>query len=289
MAEFNVNYSNSANGWNVTIYWECEYGDTTADAWWVVNQNSYSRTFQIVSRADTSDRYDNYCTLSVGSEYYLYVYRNGSYSQQAGPFKITAPDPPTYTITYNANGGTGAPSSQTKTHGVSITLRTTKPTKSNASAGSYTVTLDANEGDCSTKSLTAARTTSYTFSKWNTKSGGTGTSYNPGQTYSTNGDLYLYAIYSSSTTTDSVELPTPTRSGYEFLGWAESATAESGTTGSLTPTKDITLYAIWKAKGLIYIYDGTEFAAFQVFIYNGSSWDLYCPYVYDGSSWSMCA
>ena len=25
-----VNYSDSNNGWDVTIYWECEYGDTSA-------------------------------------------------------------------------------------------------------------------------------------------------------------------------------------------------------------------------------------------------------------------
>ena len=40
-----VNYSSSANGWDVTIYWECEYGDTNAYMYWVVNRNSYSRVF----------------------------------------------------------------------------------------------------------------------------------------------------------------------------------------------------------------------------------------------------
>ena len=37
---------------------------------------------------------------------------------------------PNYTICYNANGGTGAPSCQTKTHNVDLTLSSTKPTKS---------------------------------------------------------------------------------------------------------------------------------------------------------------
>ena len=49
--------------------------------------------------------------------------------------------------------------------------------KSSTSAGSYTVTLNANGGTCSSASLSAARTTKYTFSKWNTNSSGTGTSY----------------------------------------------------------------------------------------------------------------
>lgn len=35
----------------------------------------------------------------------------------------------TYTITYNANGGSGAPSSQTKTHGTNLTLSDTIPTR----------------------------------------------------------------------------------------------------------------------------------------------------------------
>ena len=41
-------------------------------------------------------------------------------------------------------------------------------------------------------------------------------------------------------------LPTPTRTGYTFKGWADSASAASGTTGSYTPTSNVTLYAIWE-------------------------------------------
>ena len=36
----------------------------------------------------------------------------------------------TYTISYNANGGSGAPASQTKTYGTTLTLSSTKPTRS---------------------------------------------------------------------------------------------------------------------------------------------------------------
>lgn len=38
-------------------------------------------------------------------------------------------DPISYTISYNANGGSGAPGSQTKTHGTDLTLSSTKPTR----------------------------------------------------------------------------------------------------------------------------------------------------------------
>lgn len=288
MATMSVNYSDSGNQWDVTIYWECEYGDTTAYAWYEVNLDGYgNKLFDIVERYNTSNRFQS-GTVNVGGEYYLYIYRNGSYLTQKGPFTITEPDPPTYTVTYNANGGTGAPSQQTKKYNVSLTLSTTKPTKSNTYPGAYTVTLNANGGTCSTASLSAARTTKYTFSKWNTSSSGSGTSYSSGATYTRNANLYLYAIYTSTTTTAYVTLPTPTRNGYDFVGWGTSSTATSGKTGSYTPTGNVTLYAIWKAKGLVYIYDGSDYAAYQVYIYDGSDWNLYCPYVFDGSDWNMC-
>ncbi len=155
-------------------------------------------------------------------------------------------EPTTYTIEYNANGGTGAPANQIKTHDVDLTLSSTKPTRANASAGSYTVTLNANGGSCDTTSLTAARTTKYTFKNWNTAANGSGTSYNSSATYSANASATLYAQWNSSTSTAAVTLPTPTWTGHTFKGWATSSTATSGSTGSYTPSGNVTLYAIWE-------------------------------------------
>ena len=59
--------------------------------------------------------------------------------------------PQTHTVTYNANGGSGAPGNQTKTQGVTLTLSSTKPTR-----------------------------TGYTFKYWNASIGGT---YSPGGSY----------------------------------------------------------------------------------------------------------
>ncbi len=234
-------------------------------------------------------------SFSKGTTYYLFLYTkstNDIYGCDYGSDCFGASVEYTvksYTVSYNANGGSGAPSSQTKYYNTDLKLSTTKPTKANASAGSYTVTLNANGGSCSTTSLSAARTTKYTFSKWNTNSSGTGTSYASGATYTGNAALKLYAIYTGSTTTSSVTLPTPTRDGYDFMGWATSTSASSGNTGSYTPAGNVTLYAIWGAKGLIYIDNGTSIDAYQVYIDNGSSWDLYAPYVDSGSAWSLCS
>ena len=68
----------------------------------------------------------------------------------------------TYTVSYNSNGGSGAPSNQTKTAGVSLTLSTTKPTR----AG-------------------------YSFKRWNTNTTDSGTAYNPGASYTANAALSL--------------------------------------------------------------------------------------------------
>jgi len=230
-------------------------------------------------------------TFSQGTYYYLFLYTKSNsdmYYTTAGnlsPSAVATYSVKTYAVTYNANGGTGAPSTQYKTHGTALTLSSTKPTKASTSPGNYTVTLNANGGTCSSTSLTAKRTTAYTFSTWNTSSSGTGTSYASGASYTTNAALSLYAIYSSSTTTASVTLPTPTRDGYDFMGWATSASATSGTTGSYKPSGNVTLYAIWGAKGLVYI--GNE--AYQIYIGNGSSWDLYAPYVGNGTDWDLCS
>ncbi len=70
----------------------------------------------------------------------------------------------TYQVTYNANGGSNPPSAQTKTHGQTLTLSSTMPTR-----------------------------TGYTFGGWNTKADGSGTSYAAGGKYTGNTALTLYA------------------------------------------------------------------------------------------------
>ena len=162
---------------------------------------------------------------------------------------------PQYTVSFNANGGTGAPVSQTKTQGVNLTLSSVKPTRSGVSDGSYAVTLNANGGSVSPTSLTANRTTTYSFNNWNTKTDGTGMSYASGATYSVDSNLTLYAQWTGSTTTSSVTLPTPSRNGYTFKGWGTDSTETAGMTGNFTPTGNVTLYAVWDAQKYTITYD----------------------------------
>ena len=124
-----------------------------------------------------------------------------------------------YTISYNANGGSGAPASQTKFYGMDLALSDTVPTRSG-----------------------------YTFKGWGTSSTSTYASYQPGGNYTANSSRTLYAIWESNapktytvsynanggtgapasqTKTHNVTLTlrttTPTRSGYTFKGWSTSS------------------------------------------------------------------
>ena len=72
----------------------------------------------------------------------------------------------TYTVSYNANGGSGAPASQTKTTNNNLTLSSVKPTR-----------------------------VGYTFQGWGTSSSATTATYQPGGTYSDNKSITLYAVW----------------------------------------------------------------------------------------------
>lgn len=193
-----------------------------------------------------------------------------------------------YTITYNANGGSNAPSLDKKIDGQTLALSDTFPTPPTKTSVTYTVTFNTNGGVCDQDAITITNITTYEFINWNTKSDGSGMTYQIYDLYTDNSDITLYAQYEPTTFNNLVFLPTPTRSGYKFLGWATNEDDISGITGEYTPTSDIVLYAIWKRMGNVYIYDGTGgFNTYQVLIYDGSGWNQYIPYIYTESGWEI--
>ena len=153
-----------------------------------------------------------------------------------------------FTVSYDANGGTNAPSTQYKGNGVDLAITTTRPTRSSENR-SFTVTLDPNGGwtDNSTTISSSCRVY-FSFLNWNTKRDGSGTAYESGANYTQDEDVTLYAQWAESV--DSyVWLPTASREGYTFLGWArdpEAVEPDYPRWSSYNGSEDVTLYAVWK-------------------------------------------
>ncbi len=113
--------------------------------------------------------------------------------------------PKTYPITYDLNSGTDATNpatitAQTKTHGLAEKLSMTVPTR-----------------------------VGYTFLGWGTTDKATAASYQPGDMYSVDGDIKLYAVWKANTYTVSL----PTGQGYS-INAAQSTTVDYN--GSFTFT-----------------------------------------------------
>ena len=155
--------------------------------------------------------------------------------------KVSVPAKTSYTISYNANGGSGAPSSQTKWHGTALTLSSTKPTR-----------------------------TGYSFQGWATSASGS-VAYAAGASYTANAAVTLYAVWKANTytvsynanggsgapssqtktygTTLKLSSTKPTRTNYNFLGWATSASATAAqyaAGANYTANAAVTLYAVWE-------------------------------------------
>lgn len=148
--------------------------------------------------------------------------------------KIPVP-PATYTVKYDANGGTGAPGNQTKTAGTDLTLSSTTPSKS------YKLTYDANGGTLpSGTSNPVSRPC--TFNNW--KSSSDSKVYEPGATYTLDKATTMKAQW----TNPNVILPSsPTRSGYTFSGWYTAASGGTKVTSDTKMTGNMTIYAQWSA------------------------------------------
>lgn len=109
-----------------------------------------------------------YVIIAVGQTATSYVYYQGQYS-------LSYPAKTSYTIAYNANGGSGSVSSQTKYYGESLKLRSNSYTWAN-----------------------------HNFLKWNTAADGSGTDYVAGASYTANKAATLYAQWETLGSTASV-------------------------------------------------------------------------------------
>ena len=297
-------FSVSATGTNLKYQWGYNYtGDTNR---WYEISGATSSSYTILANAMTGS-----CD---GRYYFCRVSNYGNDSVFSIPAQLNIK----YDVIYDANGGSGAPSSQSKYHGSTLTLRTAKPTRtgyifkgwstsSTATKASYqpgdnytsnsnvtlyavwekiqyNISYDANGGSGapsdqskyydSTITLRSGKPTreGYIFKGWSTRSTALSADYQPGASYSSNSNLTLYAVweqikcyvyynanggsgapfeqwkYYDSTLV--LRSGTPIRVGYTFKGWSTSSTATSVSYmpgGTYTANRDMTLYAVWKA------------------------------------------
>ena len=149
---------------------------------------------------------------------------------------VTNAPKPSYTVSYAAAGASNVPASQTKTQDQTLTLSSTKPTKY------CTLTFEGNGGSVSTDT----KYLYYTFKSWNTKADGSGTSYAPGESYTGNAPLTLYAQWTNPQL--GFIPPAVTRNGYSFAGWYTAASGGTQYSSATTVTGDLTLYAHWTAQ-----------------------------------------
>ena len=151
--------------------------------WWTVGPGS---NFEINKSLEEGITY----------EYRAYVVYNGkNYYSSTSTF--TTKGSSTYTISYNANGGSGAPASQAKNNGVTLILSSTRPTR----AG-------------------------YAFLGWSTSSTATTATYQPGGSYTANSNATLYAVWSKIGTVSNVQVSALSTTGAK-LTW-NSVSGASG-------------------------------------------------------------
>ena len=250
----------SYDGFPIKTYLSYSTNDSQAGSWEANASTLYasdSPTVRLDKTVTLTHNSSGQCNLAfwwsnadssgISPTTYYYVPSNGNSS---GSVNLPVTN---ITITFNDNGGSGGPGSQSVTPGVSTPLSSTTPTRAQVGP-TGSVTYNANGGTCSRSgdSNIGAYTT-YAFSSWNSNSQGTGTNYTPGTSYTWSTATTIYAKWTSSSHTNTITLPTAaqcTRSGYTLLGWSTSSTA---TVASYAPgasysssTANVVLYAVWQ-------------------------------------------
>lgn len=228
-------YTNGiARNWSINIDGQVRSG--------TYNINGVSSTNRISSGTIDVARGTSARNIAVSASFNFDVTWSGSYSgSRTASGSVGIERKVSYTVSFNANGGSGAPGSQTRWYGEVITLSSTRPTRYG-----------------------------YIFQGW-AKSPTGAVEYQPGSAYGLDANTTLYAIWKAETYTITfnanggsgapgnqtktygqtltLSSTKPTRTNYNFLGWATSSgasTAEYQAGGSYTNNAAVTLYAVWQ-------------------------------------------
>lgn len=149
-----------------------------------------------------------------------------------------------YTITYDANGGQGAPSAVEVHVDETVLLSDSIPSRENYTFAGWSVTSDSSSADYQPgDSFTMGNALVTLFAVWER---------NPELTYNANGGVfntYAGALYPAAGSQVTLTSAVPQKEGYTFIGWAESAAASADeivTSPYTMPDNDTTLYAVYE-------------------------------------------
>lgn len=218
--------ANTTANTTITVSYNANGGSSTPASGTGNAVDTTSYTFkEWALNSATGTKYDVGATYTTDANATFYAIWDSSTTHTSDPSITTAAgiskangSATGYSVTYNANNGSGAPATQT--------------------SGNRTIT--------------------YTFTKWTTAADGSGTAYNKSTAYTFTANTTLYAQFSSTTSNNSswtCSSTEPTRTGYNFLGWSTSPTATTATYAAgdtKVITSNLTLYAVWSAASLVF-------------------------------------
>ncbi len=228
-------------------------------SWWLLSPGHYSKLAMSVNGIGCVHIGGDVNSGSVGVCVALKLNLSSNVWKDAGAVGLEEGET-FFQITYNANGGSGAPEPQIKNSGVPLSLSSIKPVR-----------------------------TGYTFLGWSENSAATTADYKAEEEYSENDNVVLYAVWENDEPEEKIQVAydanggsgapetqtkqpdaelilsdiKPTRPGYTFLGWSTDRSAESAAyeaSGTYTDDRSTTLYAVWKANTytITYANGGTE-------------------------------
>lgn len=243
-----------------------------------LNNNTRSTTVDVTERVstDSTTKFSYHNTLAV-----RYVVPNvGSQAGNAwtgeGSTNISYPF---VTVSYNANGGSGAPSSHLVCKGASCSLSSTVPTRTN-----------------------------HTFLGWATSSSAHVQDYESGGDITTSGDITLYAVWGPAIFIDVDEGTTISLNSVSYtnettvvqnLVWGNSypitTTANTGyivktqshPDGTLTINADETDVSATGQRVGCHIDDGEEWVQAVMYYDDGTGWHMVQAYYDNGNSWEL--
>ena len=232
--------------------------------------SSVSHTYRLdaTSTANSGYKWKGWYENSAGTGTALSTSQtNYQYSVSASSTSSSSPTSKTvygvwvgvnYTIIFVADDATSG-----EMDDLDMVYGTAKNLTANAYHRAYTVTFDANGGECGTTSATAE----YAFANWKNGDKTYADKANVDKLTTTDDDKITFI---AQWTPKAVTLPTPTRAYYKFLGWFDGENKIGDAGAEFTPTADIALTAQWQPVATVTVAP----AAIAELVYNGEDQTL---------------